>query len=49
MGFSPAEIDTMDMWQFICASDGWEAAHNPDEKAALPELKQDEIRSLLRH
>jgi len=47
MGFSPVEIDQMDMWQFMVASDGWEQAHSPDEKPALPELSQDEIKSLL--
>jgi len=49
MGFSPVEVDQMDMWQFQAASDGWEAAHNPNQKEALPQLSDDEMRAFLKH
>jgi hypothetical protein len=30
MGFAPAQIGAMSLWQFMACADGWARAHSPD-------------------
>lgn len=34
MGFSPREVDRMDLFQFLAARAGWKAAHAPAGRGA---------------
>lgn len=32
MGFTPADVDAMSLWQFMAALDGWVEAHTPEDQ-----------------
>jgi hypothetical protein len=49
MGFTPAEVDAMSLWQFDCCCDGYHAAHSsPDEEEPLPTLSFDDFKQFMR-
>lgn len=31
MGWTPAQVDSCSLWQFLAARDGWIAANTPDQ------------------
>ncbi len=33
MGFSPAQVGEMSLWQFLACADGWAQAHDPKAAA----------------
>jgi hypothetical protein len=43
MGFSPAEVDRMSVWQFMAALDGYIEANSSDEDKSLSGQEADEI------
>ena len=34
MGFSPREVGDMSLWEFTACTEGWVAAHSPEEQKA---------------
>lgn len=36
MGFTPAEVDDMSIWQFWACGEGYRKAHNPEELPQPP-------------
>lgn len=44
MGYTPAEVDDMTLWQFSACAEGYRAAHSPPVKLPPPsEEKFDEM------
>lgn len=46
MGFTPAEIDQMTVWEFMACSKGYVAAHGGKEKPGLGDMEDHELRGL---
>jgi hypothetical protein len=36
MGFAPADVDAMSLWQFLACLDGWKAANGVEEPPEPP-------------
>ena len=46
MGFPPAEVRQMSIWQFMAAADGWAKFHSPKDEnngGGLTEAEKDEL------
>jgi hypothetical protein len=43
MGFSPAQVDAMSLWEFQACRNGFEAANTPDDDGALTQSDYDAI------
>lgn len=43
MGFSPAEVDRMSVFQFMAALDGYSRAHSPEEDKSLSGDEADDL------
>ena len=46
MGFTPAQIDEMTVWEFMACSDGYVTAHGGKKKAALGDMDNHDLRAL---
>lgn len=42
MGFSPAQVDQMSMWEFIACVEGWNKAHGSSKPAPPSEDEFDD-------
>jgi hypothetical protein len=36
MGFTPAQVDAMSLWEFLAVRDGWVAANSPADTLKPP-------------
>lgn len=43
MGFSPAEVGEMSLFQYFAALDGFIAANSPDDNKSLSEKEKDDL------
>lgn len=47
MGFTPAQVDAMSLWQYLACLDGYRAAHSGQEKSEpLGDLDETELRAM---
>lgn len=37
MGFTPAEVGAMSLWQFMACAEGWRKAHSSEKPGMRPE------------
>lgn len=47
MGFTPAQINDMSLWEFAACTNGYRRAHSPEER--LPPPTPEEFRKMVEH
>lgn len=47
MGFAPAEVGAMSVWEFGAASAGWLSAHTPAREGELSAAEEDALFDLI--
>lgn len=43
MGFSPAEVKAMSVFEYLAALDGFSEANNPEQPGKLSEVEKEEL------